>query len=307
MEKKSQKSRQTGMIVLVVALISAIFVLLFLMRHNLSQQKSDYEKLLATQKSDYEQKFSKLESELKEQIKKAERLGEEQSSMVDSLKKVLQSVENDRNNLKRTLQLTLDQNKQYKEKIEAYEMLLRAKDKEIEKLKQTADILYKENNDLKNEKNNITIELTDEKKKRESLQGKVEEASVLKAENIQVNMIDRRGKESSGGQYRASRIDKLSISFNFADNKLAKIGNKDIYMRIVEPTGTVLFNQGSSGDFEINGKKMSYTSRQQILFDNSRQKVTFLYGRSGEYQSGRHIVEFYSEGARIGYGSFEIR
>ncbi|TAE75839.1 MAG: hypothetical protein EAZ85_01540 [Bacteroidetes bacterium] len=306
-QPKRQKSGQTGLIILVVTLITAIFILLFLMRQNLSSQKSDYEKMLADQKIGYEKDLSKLQIDLKEQISKAEKLGDEKNQMVDSLKKMLQSVENDRNMLKKTLQLSQAQNKQYKEKIEAYEMLLKAKDKEIDRLKETADVLYKENNNLKNEKNNITTELTDEKKKRESLQGKVEEAAVLKAENVQINMIDRKGKESSGGQYRASRIDKLAISFNTADNKLAKIGNKDIYMRVLEPLGTVLANSGTSGDFEINGKKMTYSARQQILFDNSRQKVTFTFSRSGEFQSGRHIIEFYSEGAKIGSGSFEVR
>ncbi len=306
-QPKKQKTGQIGLIILVVTLITAIFVLLFLMRQNLSNQKSDYEKILADQKSGYEKDFAKLQSDLKDQISKAERLGDEKNQMVDSLKKMLQSVENDRNSLKKTLQLSQAQNKQYKEKIEAYEMLLKAKDKEIDRLKETADVLYKENNNLKNEKNSITTELTDEKKKKESLQGKIEEAAVLKAENVQINMIDRKGKESSGGQYRASRIDKLAISFNTADNKLAKIGNKDIYMRILEPLGTILSNSGTSGDFEINGKKMTYTSRQQILFDNSRQKITFTFARSGEFQSGRHTIEFYSEGAKIGYGNFEVR
>ncbi|TAG02563.1 MAG: hypothetical protein EAZ44_07135 [Cytophagia bacterium] len=306
-QPKKQKSGQTGLIILVVTLIAAIFILLFLMRQNLSSQKSDYEKMLADQKIGYEKDLTKLQSELKEQIKKAERLGDEKEQILDSLKKMLQNVEYDRNNLKKTLQLSQAQNKQYKEKIEAYEMLLKAKDKEIDRLKETADVLYKENNSLKNEKNSITTELTDEKKRRESLQGKVEEAAVLKAENVQVNMIDRRGKESSGGQYRASKIDKLAISFNAADNKLAKIGNKDIYMRVLEPLGTVLANSGTSGDFEINGKKMTYSARQQILFDNSRQKVIFTFSRSGEFQAGRHTIEFYSEGAKIGYGTFEVR
>ncbi len=305
--KTRKNSNQLILIFLVVSLVVAVFVLFFLMQNNLNTQKSQYEKLLAEQKTGYEKDLKKLQEDLQEQITKARQLGENKQSLVDSLENTIKRVQGDREALRRTTQLSQDQVKKYKEKIEAYEMLLQAKDKEIDRLKSTAETLYKENSNLKDQKNQLITENIEEKTKREQLQTKVDEAAIIKAENTQVNAVDRRGKESSGGQYRASRIEKLNISFSVADNKIAKIGNKDIYLRVIEPTGAVLVNPNTGGELKLPNQTLNYSARQQILFDNSRQRVNFVFARTGEYQSGRHNVEFYCDGQRIGGGSFDIR
>jgi myosin heavy subunit len=305
--KTRKSSNQLVLILLIVSLVVAVFVLFFLMQNNLNTQKSQYEKLLAEQKTGYEKDLKKLQEDLQEQIAKARQLGENKQSLVDSLENTIKKVQGDREALRRTTQLSQDQVKKYKDKIEAYEMLLQAKDKEIDRLKSTAETLYKENSNLKDIKNQLITENIEEKTKREQLQTKVDEAAIIKAENVQVNAVDRRGKESSGGQYRASRIEKLNISFSVADNKIAKIGNKDIYLRVIEPTGAVLVNPNTGGEIKLPNQTLNYSARQQILFDNSRQRINFVFARTGEYQSGRHNVEFYCDGQRIGGGSFDIR
>jgi myosin heavy subunit len=307
MESQNQERRRFLLIFLIVSLVTAILVLLYLMQRNYNSQKQEYEKLMADQKTNYEKDLKKLSDDLQDQIQKARRLGEEKEELVDSLQKVFKEIQADRTNLRQTLQLSQSQVKQYKEKIEAYEILLRQKDKEIEKLRETADILYKENTKLKDDKNEIYSDLSEEKKQREKLQSKIEEAAILKAENIQINALMSNGKEISGPQFRASRVDKLKILFNLADNKVAKIGNKDIYMRVLEPAGTILVNPNGSGEFQVDGKSVYYSARRQILFDNSRQAVDFEFARTGQYQAGRHTIELYCDGQRIGYGTFEVR
>ncbi len=305
--KPRKSSSQYIVIFLILSLIVTVLVLFYLMQNNLSTQKSQYEKLLSEQKTGYEKDLKKLQDDLQEQIEKARQLGDDKKSIVDSLENTIKRVQGDREALRKTTQLSQDQVKKYKDKIEAYEMLLQAKDKEIDKLRATAETLYKENSNLKDIKNQLITENIEEKTKREQLQTKVDEAAIIKGENVQVNAVDKRGKETSGGQYRASRIEKLNISFSIADNKIAKIGNKDIYLRVIEPTGAVLVNPNTGGELKLPNQTLNYSARQQILFDNSRQRVNFVFARTGEYQSGRHNVEFYCDGQRIGGGSFDIR
>ncbi len=309
MENKGQKreQRRSVFIILVIVLILANALLLYLVWQNGKSQLEEEQKNSALQKELYERDLKGVQEKLEAQIKQTKKLETENQAFIDSLQLVLEEVQTERNNLKNNTQLTQNQMNNLKQKIEAYEILLKKKDKEIEKLRETADILYKENNDLKEEKNELTSTITELDREKSKMQGKLNEAAVLKAENVVVNIIDSRGKEQSGGQYRANKIDKLSISFNIADNKLSKIGNKEVYMRVLEPAGTLLINPGSSGKFEANGREIQYTSRKQILFDNSRQTVNFEFSRTGEFEPGRHTVEFYSEGYRIGYGTFEVR
>ncbi len=305
-QRATERSR-LWLILIIIGLVAGNFVVFYMLWQSKETDKMMLEKLLKDQKSDSEKDLSNLSDKLKEQIKRADRMGEESRSFIDSLQTVLRQVDVDRNNLRNTVKVTQEQMKQYKEKIEAYEMLLKKKDQEIEKLRETANLLYDKNNELKEEKNKLSSEKNEIAQEREKLKGKVEAAAALKAENMIVNAISDKGKETSGGQYRAKNIAKLNISFNMADNRLAKIGNREVFVRILEPAGTVLANAGTSGKFDMDGATATYTSRQQILFDNSRQNINFQYKRTGEYEPGRHTVEVYCEGQRIGVGVFDVR
>lgn len=309
MENKSQKrtQRRSIFIYLFIGLIIANLLLLYLVWQNGQSQIQKEKDLAKAQKEEYSRELEDIERRLEAQIKKTGKIETENQALIDSLQANLEEVRQERDNLKNNTQLTQTQMRDLRDKIAAYETLLRKKDEEIEKLRETAEILYDENNNLKNQKNELTSTITELDKEKNKMQGKLEEAAVLKAENVIVNIIDNRGKEQSGGQYRANKIDRLAISFNLADNKLSKIGNKDVYMRVLEPAGTLLINPGESGKFEANGREIQYSVRKQILFDNSRQSVNFEFSRTGEFEAGRHTVEFYSEGYRIGYGTFEVR
>lgn len=306
-KRPKARSSRTLLILIILGLAVGNVVVFYMLWQNKESDKAMYEKLLKDQKSDSEKDLGNLSERLKEQIALAERTGEENKTFVDSLQKVLRSIDADRNALRNTLKVTQAQMQQYKDKIDAYEMLLKKKDQEIEKLRETANVLYDKNNELKEEKNKLLVEKNEIDKEREKLKGKVDEAAFLKAENMVVNAITDKGKEISGGQYRAKNISKINVSFNIAENRLAKIGNREVFMRVVEPAGTILANAGTSGKFELDGGQATYTVRQQILFDNSRQNINFQYRRSGEYAPGRHTVEIYCEGQKIGVGAFDVR
>ena len=238
METKPKTQRPAGssrlwLVLIIIGLAAGNVVVFYMLSQNRESDKIMYQKLLAEQKSESEKDLQNLSDKLKEQIAKADRMGEENRSFVDSLQKVLRQVDADRNSLRNTLKVTQEQMKQYKEKIEAYEMLLKKKDQEIEKLRETANLLYDKNNELKEDKNKLMAEKNEIDQDRAKLKNKVEAAAALKAENMVVNAINDRGKETSGGQYRAKNIAKLSISFNIAENRLAKIGNREVFLRIL--------------------------------------------------------------------------
>ena len=109
--------------------------------------------------------------------------------------------------------------------------------------------------------------------------------------------------------YKAKKIDKVKVSFRLAPNGLAQQNEKEIYMRILDPSGAVLSDMATgSGEFTYAGEGMIYTAMQRINFDNSRQQVNFVYGRGNQrFNPGRHAIEIYSEGFRIGEGEFTVR
>ena len=311
MEKKQvrQERRRSILVFLIVGLVLANILLIYLILQNKNAAIRDLNRIMSEQKEDYEKKLDNMEDKLQEQIALTKEIEGDNKTFIDSLQKDLEEVRASRDALKNTATINQSQLREYREKIEAYEMLLRKKDEKIVELRSNLAAQYRINDTLKLEKRELQYEVGVVNQEKQKLTSKINQAAVLRAENLIVNVVENNGKTKSGGQYRASKIDKLDVSFNLAENKFAKIGNKEMFLRVLDPASAVLFNQdGTSGNFALSdGKSAAYSSRQQILFDNSRQNVRFQFGRSGDYAPGRYTVEIFSDGERIGVGSFQVR
>ncbi len=143
---------------------------------------------------------------------------------------------------------------------------------------------------------------------REELEEKVAAASVLKAENIKVIAINAKGKEFEKDHYKAKNIDKLKITFVLADNIVARKDKKNLTLRLIEPSGVVLFDLSSGGGFfKAEGKELAFTENQTIHFDNTKQTVTFYYLKGNSYKEGTYTIELYSDGHKIGETDLQIK
>ena len=79
-------------------------------------------------------------------------------------------------------------------------------------------------------------------------------------------------------------------------------------IRVVDENGQVIFDVArGSGTFILNNKEEFYTASQEILFDNTRQKLTYLYEKGSEYASGSYTVEIYAEDYLIGSMQFAVK
>lgn len=246
-------------------------------------------------------KLDSISDELDLRIVEVRKLGGD----VESLIKVKEQLEKDKNSIKGANRLSLSK---YEEKITTYETLLVNKDKEIEHLKGVNDQLYTENTKLKTQKNELNDSISNIAQEKQQLTEKVAIASVLKAENLAINAINAKGKERDGGEYKAKQVEKIKITFNIADNPVAKIETKEIMMRLIEPDGSALYDTGTGGGaFKVDGQETYYTAKQEIMFDNAKPQVSFVYSKGTPYKQGKHTVELYADGFKIGSGSFVVK
>ena len=103
-------------------------------------------------------------------------------------------------------------------------------------------------------------------------------------------------------------MSNLKIEFDIALNDVAPIEGKNVLIRISDQNGQVYFDIArGSGTFMLNGKEEYFTSNQEILFDNSNQKITFLYNKGSEYNLGQHSVEIFTDGYLMGKEVFTVR
>lgn len=193
------------------------------------------------------------------------------------------------------------------EKIKLYMAQLKEKDTEIDRLMEERDRLNKTNTGLRTQisKNQDSLSKIDAVRK--DLADKVSSAQILRAEQILLFSIDKKGREEENDAFKAKKVDMLGVEFNIGDNKVAKKENKVIMLRVIDPNGNPLSDPATGGgSITLNGKQTVYSMKQSFLFDNNKPKVEFRWKPANRLVSGSYTVEIYCEGFKIGEAPFEI-
>ncbi|HNR74176.1 MAG: Chromosome partition protein Smc [Bacteroidetes bacterium OLB12] len=295
--KKSSKSTIIIAILSVIVLVQSVKIYLDY------QEKVEVKAELATTEEDLAstmQRLNDVKLELDQKIEEIAKLGGD----ITELEKAKAEVTAE---LKRSNSRNSKAIKELKDRLEGYEQLLKIKDEEIDKLKSLNQELYSENRNLKTKQNVLSDSLNRLNKNKEELATKVALASQLKAENIVLVSVNDKGKEKEP-PFRKRQLEKIKVEFSIADNKVAPIEGKKILIRVTDQNGQPIFDTTKgSGTFILNGKEEFFTSAQEILFDNTRQKLSFTYDKGSEYTAGNYLVEIFTDGYLMGTTRFEVR
>ena len=296
-EKKSNKAAIIIALLSIIVIIQSVKIYLdYQDKVEIKEQKATVEEELGTTM----QRLTEIKAELDQKITEIEKLG----GNVADLQKAKAEVESQ---LKRNVTRSRKEIEELKGKVEGYEELLKLKDDEIEKLKSVNKVLYSENKTLKTEKNQLNDSINLLAKNKDELASKVAIASQLKAENVAVLALNSKGKERES-PFKNRQLEKLKVEFNLAENKVAPIEGKKIMIRVIDESGQVIFDVArGSGTFILNGKEEFFTASQEILFDNTHQKLTYIYEKGSEYASGNYRVEIYSDNYQIGSSEFVVK
>lgn len=288
---------------IIIALLSIIVIIQSIKIYLDYQQKVEVNAQLATTEEDLAttmQRLNEIQTELTQKIQEIEKLGGD----ITELEKAKAEVDAE---LKRTRSRTSRNIKELKDRVEGYEELLKLKDEELEKLKSLNKELYSENRNLKTTQNQLNDSINQLSKNTDVLASKVAIASQLKAENIAVVSVNSRGKERTS-PFRSKQLEKLKVEFNIAENKVAPIEGKKIVIRVTDENGQVIFDVAKgSGTFMLDNKEEFYTVGQEILFDNTRQKMSFIYEKGSEYAAGTYTVDIYTDGYLMGQMEFKVK
>lgn len=300
---KSEAPKRNNKSVIFIALLMLIIVVqsvkIFLDAQDKVELKAENEtteqELASTM-----QRLNEIQQELETKIAEIEKLGGD----VTELQKAKADVEKQ---LRIKTKATGNLIAELRSKVEGYEELLKLKDEEIEKLKDVNKELLSENTTLKTQKNRLGDSINRLEQKATELASKVAIASQLKAENFKIVAVSDRNRERES-PFRVRQIAKLKVEFNLAENNVAPIEGKKIMIRVVDQNGQVLFdvNKGS-GTFIFQGKEEFFTASQEILFDNSKQRLTFIYDKGSDYTEGNYILEVYTDDYLMGRGAFEVK
>lgn len=141
-----------------------------------------------------------------------------------------------------------------------------------------------------------TLQTTTEAAKEQAaeLSNKIQRGAVIKARDITLRAVNKRGKDVT----RARTATQLITTLVLSANELAMQGEKMVYVRIISPEGYDLAESQSSV-VDIEGQSIPYSACRAIDYDGEDIAVTVYYDGSG-FTSGQYTVHVYMDGSMVG-------
>jgi len=166
------------------------------------------------------------------------------------------------------------------------------------------------------EKDKVSADLTAEKDKttqlvkdKDALQSTVNLGSILKAENPIVKGV----KFKSGGKKevettKASRVERIKVSFILGENKIAKKGPRSVYVRIVTPDGKELTKSPDEGNMvKFNGSKGYFAAKQDVSYNGDDVAVDVFCPSPTEFVPGKYLVNIICDDVIVGESSITLK
>lgn len=301
-EVTGKNNRDIIRIVLIVILLGVVIGGGFKI-YNDSEDRKALQAEFDTTRETLTTKLDSISVELSFRISEISELG----GNIDALILLKDSITSERDQLQRTRVANKALIQRLDRKVNGYEELLLAKDEEIVQLKELNNTLLEENIDLKVDKNELNQSLTEAAQREQAYKQRISLAAKHRAENIKVFNINSRGKEREG-DFRKRQAQKVKVTFNLAPNDVAPVAGHKILIQLVDPLGNVVFDVArGSGSFKIDGKEEFYTALQEIVFDNSKQELSFVYDKGSEFESGDYKIIILADTYEIGQATFNVR
>lgn len=259
--------------------------------------------LLSTENNDLNKRLDSVTYQLDLRIQEIEKLGGD----IEALQEVRDQLIAERSTSR---QRSSSEISALNAKINSYNGMIQEKDQEILELRAMNQQLFTENQDLKTTQAQIEEEVAQLNIQKEDLEAKVSVASALKAENIEISAVNSRGKErvETTKDFKNRQIERIKVSFNLADNKVADKGPRNIYVQVLAPNEQPIFDVAKgSGTFMVDGVEEFFTVKQDIIFDNTEQELTFYYEKGSDYTSGTHEVRIFVDDYQVGAKTFSVK
>ena len=164
----------------------------------------------------------------------------------------------------------------------------------VDSLNTVNDNLKKENYKVKKqiaEAQEIKRQLEE---KTNELDAKINLASILEAEEIQIKTLNKKGKVTKS----LKRITNIEICFKVLRNITAERGYKTVYLRIADANGEVLTTETKT--FEFEGKQLIYSAKKEIEYNGEDTPVCMYYKVTNPLQTGSYSIAIFADGNLIG-------
>lgn len=177
-------------------------------------------------------------------------------------------------------------------------------------LMQEVEVLKVQNKTLTTHLDSTEVVLEEAKSYNKTLVGQNEELSktVEKASKLSVlNLKTLAYKKRSSGKEietdKASRANMLRVSFTIAENSVAKSGDKNYYIQIIDSKNNVL---GEKATVVFSSQTLTYSFISTVKFENKTVQVQQeLSGK--DFEKGTYFVNVFDKNELVSKTSFTLR
>ena len=192
--------------------------------------------------------------------------------------------------------------KELKKELETARGVMRSYIVQIDSLNTANTRLKEENQKISRQYREARQSVANLSKQNSELSEKVMLAQMLEASDITVSPLTDKGRKAA----RLNRTAVIEFKALLAKNISAPVGEKNIYIRILQPDGTPLLKAGAA-TFAFEGSQLECSAFRTIEYDGEQTYVS-LYWQVEEYlDAGSYRVDFFADGFLIGSQSFELK
>ncbi|MFW5687503.1 MAG: hypothetical protein ACOCXV_01115 [Bacteroidota bacterium] len=193
---------------------------------------------------------------------------------------------------------------EYRQRIEELEQQLEIYTSQIEEMQAENQVLSSENAQIRASLAQTTARNQQLESQTQELEEKVEKASLLTISDLQTTALreKRRGDEPTE---KARKADKLRICFTINENPVAEPGNKDFFIRLINPLNQVL-TTSPDNTLVFEGESIQYSLKRSANYQNSSQEVCAIWDQDERFSKGYYNAVVFHEGREVGYKLFQL-
>lgn len=281
-------------LVIIILILVAGLVWLFINLQEQKQVNQDMQELAELDKKEMENEYERFTlqySEMKTQINNdsiIEQLTQEQMRTQQLLEELKQVKASDAREIARL-----------KKELATVRAVLRDYVMQIDSLNRLNESLKQENTTVKAELEQRNQQVAGLSHEKASLSEKVAIAAQLDATGIQMQLLNKRGKEAK----KLKDCTQMKVSFTIAKNVTASNGNRTVYVRIQNPGGNTL---SGGGTFAYENKNLECSMKKIIEYTGEETPVVTYWNVCQMLEAGDYRVSIFADGNMIGSRTFSF-
>ncbi len=179
--------------------------------------------------------------------------------------------------------------------------LLRHYIQQIDSLNRVNGELRAENQEIKTQNEQLHSQVQEVSAKNENLNARMTLAEKLNVTGVSLMALKKNGKEEKN----VTKAKQLMVTFTIPQNNSTPVGPKSIFVRILNPEGSLL---GGSSSFPFEGRTLSATAHKTVEYAGEEISGVRLYWDiNTTLNPGDYTVEIFCDNYRLASRHFTLK